>query len=85
MSKASIETDLRDYNEFRDSNEIVFTNTEELSKYNEKLLTGFITYLNNKHKKNRNVFHCGASVQIVCNSEEFVKEFNDFVISKIKQ
>ena len=37
MSKASIETDLRDYNEFRDSNEIVFTNTEELSKYNEKL------------------------------------------------
>lgn len=85
MSKASINTDLRDYSGFRNPDEIVFTNMDELSKYNKILLNEFITYLNNKQKKTHNVFHCGARVQIVDDSEEFVKEFNDFVMSKITQ
>lgn len=82
MSKASINTDLQDYGGFRSSEEIVFTNADELSKYNKTLLNGFITYLNNRHKKTKGVFHCGASVQIV-SDEDLVMEFNDFVMSKI--
>ena len=85
MSKASINTDLRDYGGFRNPEEIVFTNADELSKYNEKLLHGFITYLNKKNKKTHSVFHCGAYVQIVNDSEVFVKEFNDFIMSQILQ
>lgn len=85
MSKASIETDLRDYGGFRDPNEIVFTNIDELSKYNQTILNGFIKYLNKKQMKTHNVFHCGAKVQIVSDSEELIKEFNDFVINKIKE
>lgn len=74
MSKASIETNLRDCNEFRNPEEIVFTNATELSKYNEKLLNGFISYLNNRHKKTHNVFHCGANVQILPD-DKLIKEF----------
>ena len=74
MNKASIETNLRDYNEFRNSEEIVFTNATELSKYNEKLLNGFISYLNNRHKKTSCVFHCGATVQILPDNK-LIKEF----------
>ena len=84
MSKASIDTDLRDYDEFENSDEIIFTSPDELSKYNEKLLNGFVTYLNNKHKKNRGVFSCGATVQIV-SEKELIKEFNDFIMNKIVQ
>lgn len=85
MSKASIETDLKDYGGFRNSEEIVFTDADALSKYNEALLKGFITYLNKRHKKTRNVFHCGVRVQIVEDSEEFVKDFNNFVMTSFKE
>lgn len=74
MSKASIEADLRDYSEFRKPEEIVFTNANELSKYNEKLLNGFISYLNNKHKQTHDVFHCGATVQIP-SDDKLIKDF----------
>ena len=84
MSKASIETDLRDYGGFRNPEEIVFTSEKELAKYNETLLKGFIKYLNKKQRATRTVFHCGAFVQIVEDSDEFVKEFNDYVISHLE-
>lgn len=74
MSKASIETDLRDYSEFRKPEEIVFTNANELYKYNEKLLNVFISYLNNRHKKIHDVFHCGATVQILPD-DKLIKDF----------
>ena len=74
MSKASIETDLRDYSEFRKPEEIVFTNTNEFSKYNEKLLNRFISYLNNRHKQTYDVFDCGATVQILP-ADKLIKDF----------
>lgn len=74
MSKASIEADLRDYSEFRKPEEIVFTNANELSKYNEKLLNEFISYLNNRHKQNHAVFYCGVTVQILPD-DKLIKDF----------
>lgn len=62
--------------------EIIFTDKNKLSEYNCKLLNNFINYLNERHKKNRDVFHCGATVQI-CSDEEFVTEFNNFIMNKI--
>lgn len=78
------EIDSKDYAEFENSDKIIFTSSDEFSKYNEKLLNGFVTYLNNKHKKNRGVFSCGATIQIV-SEQELIKEFNDFIVNKIIQ
>ena len=68
------------------SEEIIFTDENKLSEYNCKLLSGFIEYLNERHKKNKDVFHCGATVQI-CSDENFVKkiviEFNNSIVSKM--
>lgn len=58
----------------RDEEKIVFTSMDELSKYNEKLLSEFVSYLNDKHKQNHNVFHCGAKVSIV-SDDKLIKEF----------
>lgn len=41
--------------------EIIFTTKEKLDEYNTKLLLRFVEYLNNQHKKNHSVFHCGSS------------------------
>ena len=64
------------------SEEIIFTDESKLSEYNCKLLSGFIDYLNERHKKNKDVFHCGATVQI-CLDEQFVVEFNNHIISNM--
>ena len=62
--------------------EIIFTDETKLSEYNCELLNSFINYLNERHKKNKDVFHCGATVQI-CSDEEFVTEFNNSIMSKM--
>lgn len=62
--------------------QILFTDVNELSKYNEKLLEEFVTYLNSRHEKTGNVFHCGARVQIL-SGEELVKDFNKAVTMNI--
>lgn len=54
--------------------EIIFTTKEKLDEYNTKLLLRFVEYLNNQHKKNHSVFHCGARVQII-NEENLIKDF----------
>ena len=53
---------------------IVFTNMANLNNYNEKLLSEFVDYLNKRHKKNHDIFHCGAAVQIFEN-KEIIKDF----------
>lgn len=57
---------------------IVFTDRSEFLHYNEMLLSAFVTYLNSQHRKNRNVFECGASIQIV-SEEELIKGFLETV------
>ena len=86
MSKASVNSDLKNMESelLRKSEEIIFTDIDELSKYNEKLLSEFVKYLNNKHKNTRDVFCCGSRIQIV-KPEEFVKEFNNLIINQIRK
>lgn len=56
------------------SNDIVFTSIDELNRYNEKLLNNFIDYLNHQHKQSKNVFHCGARIQIL-DKQHLVKDY----------
>ena len=65
------------------NNEIVFTSMDELSKYNATLLNGFVSYLNDRHKRKRDAFHCGARVQII-SGEELVNDFNSGIIESMK-
>lgn len=64
---------------------IVFTDKEELDTYNEILLNGFMKYLCNRQKKNRDVVHVGAKVLLI-QDEDFVKDFltNLKIAEKIK-
>ena len=78
----SISSDFYDYAEIIPSEAIVFTNEEELSKYNEALLNQFVSYLNKKHKKTKDVFVCSASIQI-SPDENLVKNFNKCVMQHI--
>jgi len=61
---------------------IIFENADELAKYNEKLLNGFITYLNKKGRKTHDVFRCSANI-FIANGEDHVKKYNDYIKNKI--
>ena len=60
---------------------IVFTDSNKLHQYNEKLLKEFIHYLNLKAQKRHNIFHCGASVSIIEN-DEIIDDFLQSIILK---
>ena len=56
---------------------IVFTDSNKLHQYNEKLLKEFIHYLNLQGQKHHNIFNCGASISIIEND----KIIDDFLQS----
>ena len=57
-------------------NQIVFTDENKLKRYDEILLNEFVKYLNVRHRKKRDVYYCGVSIQIPeLNINELIKDF----------
>lgn len=83
MERILIKENILEKNKQNDmSEEIMFTDKDKLSEYNCELLRNFVDYLNKKHKKNKDVFHCGATVQITLDKES-ISEFNNLIMNKI--
>lgn len=83
MERILIKENILEKNKQNDiSEEIIFTDKDKLSEYNCELLKNFVDYLNKKHKKNKDVFHCGAAVQITLDKKS-ISEFNNLIMNKI--
>ena len=46
------------------SAEITFSDMAALDKYNVELLSLFVGYLNKRHERKRDVYHCGVTLRI---------------------
>lgn len=54
--------------------EVVFSTMDNLNDYNEKLLSEFVQYVNERHRSLHDVFYCGTTVQM-SESRDLIADF----------